>query len=122
MKVIKESVRLDVTCTNSPVTNDLFGSIESGLSSNSIIATAISDVDKDVETTAVAPEVCPVINWPIASSPIDPAVGAVRIINLLVQLPPDARTIYLFGYTISGVSPSIILKNILCPSDVPFAL
>ena len=50
----------------SPLTNEAFGDKESRLSSNSIIETADSDIDKEETTTADAPEVSPVTVLPIA--------------------------------------------------------
>ena len=92
------------------------------MSSNSTTEAELSVVTKDEVTTAVAPDVFPFICWETACWPTELSDAWTRRINLLVQLPPEALTIYWFGYSISGVSPSIILKNILCPSDVPFAL
>ena len=59
---INVSVTFETTCIVSPLTNGAsLVDIESRLSSNSIIETASSDIDRDETTTAVAPEVCPVI-------------------------------------------------------------
>ena len=77
-------------------------------------------VDEDT-TTAVAPDVPPVIIWLITSEPSMLAAAETLSVTFWPQLPSEALIILSVGYTISGVSPKKALKNNSWPFDVPLA-
>ena len=111
VKVIETSCTVDVPVIVSPSVK--VPTIESGFNSNSTIATPPSAVLNAPDTTAVAPELAPVIVVPIISVEIAFTPGEHLRITALTQLPSDDLIINLFGYVISLFSPSIILKKVL---------